>query len=499
MHIPGLDWAAGRGAGSLAPSSVRVRFTRRFVAVLALIALFQLLLATAMADGLEVPVTIAILAVFVLASVIEPRVAFIVPMLYILYSPVEGSGLGPADAILLLGPVIVGISALMGGDIARRAGAFVAAHGFKLLVILFGVLVFIAFMKARVNGVAEGAIQPARMALYPLALFGLAVFRDRREILRALRFCFYVATVYLFLAALYYLASGGTATRASVSTGGERVVGNSSAMYLAMAFVLLALHLGQENRLLQRIGLSCLMLMASIGIILALSRATWAASIVVVPVLFALSPTFRNGLLRFIATAAPVVLIMAMLAPVVAADQLDEIRARVATPEGPVQRDQSAETRLKSWSLMTDVWRESPVLGSGFGQSVSFIGNNEKVKVVVNDPHNGYLFILVSMGLVGLGVYVLIHLGFLGMAARAVRGPPISREIGIWAIAAWFIFMVNVFLGVLLTITTFGIFLWTLLSLPVALAVLPERAGEEDPLPADPAPEPTRHRVPVAG
>jgi hypothetical protein len=54
---------------------------------------------------------------------------------------------------------------------------------------------------------------------------------------------------------------------------------------------------------------------------------------------------------------------------------------------------------------------------------------------------------------------------------------PGGRELAIWALAAWVIYMVNAFTGVLLGTEALMLFLWFLLAVPVALFALPERAG----------------------
>jgi O-antigen ligase len=477
-----------RGTGPWSPASpIKVPLTPRFGLVLVLVCLLQLAVAREIVGSSSVPVLLAALAVFVLASIIEPRIAFIAPLCYLLLSMDETGAVTLADAIILLGPAVVICSALAHGDIARRAGELVKCHAFKVLIGVFVVFVVIAGVKGITTVGGDGTYQPLRLAIVPVVLLGLSVFRDREELRGALRLCFYAFTFYEFWLSLFLLATGGTATSSTVSTGGERAAGNSTAMFAVMAFVLIALHLGTEDRLGRRIGLSALMGMDVVIILLSLARASWAAGGVVVLVLVVLAPAFRRGVARFLATAAPVIVLLALLAPVVAPDQIQYVRDRVSTPEGPVQRDQSAVTREKSWSLMLDVWREAPLFGKGFGQSVSFTANDESTKTVVNDPHNGFIFLLASMGIAGLTAFLLVQIGFIVMAARAIRAGPIAREIAIWVLAAWFVYVVNAFLGVLLIITTFSVFLWVLIAIPVALAALPERAAPADETAGEPA------------
>jgi O-antigen ligase len=164
-----------------------------------------------------------------------------------------------------------------------------------------------------------------------------------------------------------------------------------------------------------------------------------------------------------------------LLAPIVAPAQVQDIRQRVSTPQGQGQ-DESAVFRQQAWGLMLERWDKSQAFGRGFGQTVSFRTNARKTVEVTNDPHNGFIYLLVAMGVVGLATFILIQLGFLRAAFRSIRLPG-ARDLAIWALAAWVLYMVNVFTGVLLGQQSLMMFLWYLLAVPIALLALPERAA----------------------
>lgn len=459
-------------------------FTPRLATAVALTAGFQLVLALAIARQPPAAAMLALLVAFVLLTVLEPRISFCVPLFYLLLAFDEPGSVSLTDLILLVPPAVLACSLLSGGDFARRAGALLRAHRFKLLVALFGVLVLMGSTKALLADNSDGAFQPLRLALAPVLLLGLAVFRSQRELLSGLRIVFYTFVVYTLGSSFYFIATGGSQTTASeVSTGGTRILSNSSAMYAAVAFILLALHLAQEDRLLRRIGLSALMAASVFSIAIALARTTWAAALIVILALAVLMPEMKRGLARFAIVVAPVALVGALLLPVVAADQLETIQQRVDRPEGPAERDQSAIFRLVVWDQMLDRWEQSPLLGRGFGQEVRYESNDGSTVVVNGDPHNGFIYLLVALGLVGLTAFLFVQVGFIAMTIPAIRGSPIGRELGFWALGTWIIYMANVYTGVMLGSRPFIAFLWILLALPVALAALPEE--RRDAAPAD--------------
>lgn len=448
------------------------------LALLAAAVLTQLVLASVIAGERRASaVMLAGVVAFALVAWIEPRLSFAIPCFYLVLAIPESASVSASDLVMILPVVVVGVSWLTGGEIARRAGHMLRSHPYKVAVILFCALVVVGVGKAIVGGESEGALQPLRLAIAPAMLLSLAVFRDRHDLLRWLRGIFYLHAVYQLFYFFGVLAGAVSATTASeVSTGGERLVSNSTAMYLAIGFILMVHHMASEDRLVRRLGLTALMGITLLLIVLALARTTWASFAIATLLLVLLTRDTRRGLYRFGALAAPFLVLAALLVPVFAADQVDTIRERTSRPEGPGQKDQSAAFRENAWGLMLDRWEESPVLGRGFGQTVTFISNAGYTIVVTNDPHSGFIFLLVSLGIVGLAVFLLIQVGFLRASVRATRAGPSARPLALWAINAWIIVMGNMALGVLLGSKPHLTFMWLLLAIPVAILALPERA-----------------------
>jgi O-antigen ligase len=445
----------------------------------------QVALAVAVADERwSLAIGAGAVAVLALVATIEPRVTFCASLFYVLLVVLETSRVTVADLIIVLPLLVVVCSALAGGEIAARVPALWRATPFKVALALFVILVLIAVGKGFSSVGETGSIQSLRLALAPALLLSVAVFRDRQDLLRGLRLTFYAFIVYQFGEALFNLGTGRSATAASaVSTGGTRYVSNSAAMFLAIGLILAGLHLAREDRLLRRIGLTALMSMALVGVFLGLARSTWLALAAVTVVALLFTPEARRGAIRFLALATPIIVLVALVAPIAAPDQVRDVTQRVSRPQGQ-GRDESAVFREQAWGLMIDRWEESRIFGRGFGQTVTFERNDKTVIEVTNDPHNGFIYLLVGMGVVGLAAFAAIQLGFLRAAFKSLKLPG-ARDLALWALAAWVIYIVNVFFGVLLGQQALMMFLWYLLAVPIALLALPERA-EPRPAPSRP-------------
>src|SRR5262245_44913542 len=160
---------------------------------------------------------------------------------------------------------------------------------------------------------------------------------------------------------MFNVATGRSATASSeVSTGGTRYVSNSATMFLAIGLVLAGLHLAREDRLLRRLGLTILMSMALAGVFLGLARSTWIALAAVTALALLFTPEARRSAIRFLALAAPVIVLVALIAPVAAPVQVQDVQQRVSRPQAQ-GKDESAVFREQAWGLMIERWQESPV------------------------------------------------------------------------------------------------------------------------------------------
>lgn len=167
-----------------------------------------------------------------------------------------------------------------------------------------------------------------------------------------------------------------------------------------------------RRRALAAQSLLALALLASLsGIFFAYVRAGWLGAVLGIILGVALSPRFR----RDVRVVLPLVVGLAVLAVLVSLN-LGAVQARLAA-EGPI------DYRLKSMEIALDILKRSPLLGVGyhnFGEiAAGEYGWNPHNAGKFGDlpvPHNSYLYVLVSGGILALIPYLGIF------AALAWRG-----------------------------------------------------------------------------
>jgi O-antigen ligase len=113
---------------------------------------------------------------------------------------------------------------------------------------------------------------------------------------------------------------------------------------------------------------------------------------------------------------------------------------------------------------------EEPLLGLGFGRSLNYIWNGYAYHLE-GDPHNSYIWILAGGGVFAAAALLLLFGTFLWDAIRRARAAiSFERALVLWAIGAWFIFMVNAVTGPILSDPSFLLTVWIVLLLPALVA-----------------------------
>lgn len=129
------------------------------------------------------------------------------------------------------------------------------------------------------------------------------------------------------------------------------------------------------------------------------------------------------------------------------------------TEEGELES--SAQTRVQLWEDAMQLFRQNPILGTGFN-TYSYLGRTEKYR----DTHNYYLKVLVETGIVGLLVFLwllwrMFHLGF---RLFQTAEDPFLRSLGLgFAVMMVCAVAVNLF-GDRWTFLQVNCFLWALLG-----------------------------------
>jgi O-antigen ligase/polysaccharide polymerase Wzy-like membrane protein len=336
--------------------------------------------------------------------------------------------------------------------------------------------------------------QPLRMILYATivtALVGL----DARRAFRGIVVVFYVGTVYVFLYALYLLASGRNITsQGEISTGGTRVLAGTIAMAMAAALVLALLNLRIDSSAHRR-GLHLGMaLLAATNVVLSYQRTTLVALVVILPLLFVTVRKVAGPFLSIVPLALPFLAIVAIFLPQVAPELLPTFVNRItATTEA----DTSLQTRERLGNLQWNQAQESPLTGVGFGRLL-------EVSIPVEDSggftvyrqstdsqegHNSFLWLLAAGGFGLLGAFLLMLVTYAVDLSRRLLSTrdEYERVLLIWCGLSLFVILMNALASPSFTKERTLLAMWILLLLPSIVSHKPRRHQS-----------PARRGVPVA-
>jgi O-antigen ligase len=278
---------------------------------------------------------------------------------------------------------------------------------------------------------------------------------------------FYAGTVWQVLVALHGYATGTSATSADLlSTGGQRVLAGSTAIFMAGTLLLALLNLevdGSARRTALHLTMAVL---ATFALVSTFQRATFAVIPLLVPLALL---TFRRIGLRaaaFLPLCAPFLVLGALAVPKVDPTFFPTLTHRItASPS----TDTSAQWRVKASAAVWTQVREAPITGVGFGRPASFVTNNVRTWVG-QDPHNQFLFLWAGGGLLLLGSFVLLLIVYLFESWRRFRrGTREERRLIFWAVSMCFVILVNSLSGIVLTTTYLLLPFWIVMMLPMVV------------------------------
>jgi hypothetical protein len=157
----------------------------------------------------------------------------------------------------------------------------------------------------------------------------------------------------------------------------------------------------------------------------------------------------------------------------------------------------SREWRLRWWSTVVDytIFGNYFWGGKGFGINLA---DDDGFQVLNDDslrsPHNGHVTVLARSGVIGLTVWVVLHLTFLVTMLHAYLnlhrlGQDWWARVTLWVLAYWSAFMVNAAFDVFLEGPQGGIWFWSVMGVGMALVLAGQtrahrvRAGAHGPVP----------------
>ncbi|MDQ3380688.1 MAG: O-antigen ligase family protein [Actinomycetota bacterium] len=349
---------------------------------------------------------------------------------------------------------------------ARDSGLLSPVLGWPLILLIITVLSGVLIGHERYGASIIG--EPVRLVLYA----GIALTLTDVGVVaawRAITIVFYAGAVIQALWAIYYLATGTSQTQSVVlTTGGVRVLALSVAIYLTGSLVCALLNLELERRpgrQFVHVGIAGL---ALFGIVVSFGRTTYAAVVLIVPLLLLTRRYLRRTVLVLLPLLAPALVLGALLVPTVQPTLVPTLQARLSgtsTNDGAVRwRERARKAALEG---IEDEW----LTGLGFGRKTTFTLESQVIRIQ-GDPHNSFIWILAGGGLLALASLLILLTTFVVDAVRRLRrAGPVGQALVAWSLATWFAFMVNAASGPILTDPKMSMTIWILMTLPCLVAL----------------------------
>jgi O-antigen ligase len=375
-----------------------------------------------------------------------------------------GVNVYPSDILVLLAVGSWVAAWLINPAEARPSSLRTRVLGWPLL--LFGVMLFAAVVQGHDRYGEELIGVPLRLVLYA-GIAAAVTDLTPRDAYRWLVGLFYLGTVWQALVAVYGYATGTSFTSADeLSTGGQRVLAGSTAIFMAGALLLALLNL-ERDRPAGRTALHLTMaLLAAFALISTFQRATFAVVGLLVPLSILAFRRIGARTAAFLPLFAPFLVLVVLLIPNVLPDFFPTLADRLtASPS----TDTSAQWRVKASSAVWNQVQESPITGVGFGRQASFVSDTGRTHVG-QDPHNQFLYLWAGGGLLLFGSFVLLLLVYLLESRRRFRqATNHERRLIFWAVSMWFVFIVNSLSGIILTATYLLLPFWIVMVLPMVV------------------------------
>ena len=387
--------------------------------------------------------------------------------------PFGGSAIYASDVLLLLGVGAWVAAWLLAEPGSRPRLPKTPLLGWPLL--LFGVFLVAALVRGNERYGTPIFGTDLRILLYASAAFLLSGL-SAKAVYRGIVFVFYAGAATQALVAVYRLATGEYQSE-NLSTGGARVLAVSPTMYMTGALVLALLNVGLDEGGRRR-GLHLTVAgLATFVIVVGFGRASFAATAVVICMLFLVFRRTATAVTTLLPLCVPALVLIALLLPRAAPELLPTLVDRVRSP---LESDINVRFRKKASAAFFGQVRENPLFGVGFGRTETFVLEGNRYEE--EGPHNSFLSLWAAGGTALLGSFLLLALIFLRDSWRRLRGATgTERSLIIFAVATWFVFAVNALAGPVLDSRPHLLLaFWVLMLLP---ALVPHsqarRAGAE--------------------
>lgn len=305
--------------------------------------------------------------------------------------------------------------------------------------------------------------QPLRLVLYAAIALALTDLTPHAA-WRSVTTVFYAGACVQLVWALYYLATGGSQTASDVlSTGGVRILALSIAIYLTGSLVCALLNLERERMPGRQLLHAAIAAISLFGIVVSFGRTTYAAVVLILPLLLATRRYLRRALLWLLPLVLPALVAATLVLVSSAPGVVETLENRLLGTSG---NDSAVEWRQRAIAGALEGIGDDLLTGLGFGRESRFVANDELV-VFRGDPENSYVWILAGAGLCGLASFLVLCGTYVVDCLRRIRGTDeVGQALVIWSLATWTAFMVNALTGPIFADPEMLLTIWVLMALP---------------------------------
>jgi len=226
-----------------------------------------------------------------------------------------------------------------------------------------------------------------------------------------------------------------------LSTGGFRAIGGSASVFLAFGLLAcLSFWVYERGFSFRQILLLLATGLLGFGVLISMTRMTWVGLLVSVALLPCSVPRSlrRKATKRLIMLLALVMVGLAVLFLTLGPQLRQVIIWRIESLLFLSEiGDSSMQWRLAAWRSALAYIKRSPLVGVGYGQKLFWQVAGQVV--IFPEPHNSYLWIGMSSGLIGLGAFLWLHYTFFRhlFQVRSMLTVPLYHAILTWVFTSY--------------------------------------------------------------
>lgn len=466
-------------------SFTQSRFSRQNVLFLTLLALFSGFLGVVVFNGpteLLYPLLLIVAFIFILTDYFSGYLAIIVLTMifeqFFTLTPLQFAGASvkvyPLDFVILFTTISFFLHHVIKNRQKLRAGSIAVPFA------LFTVASVFSFF----YGIAQGGDAATSFSsLKNYALYGFLYFltiniiQSKKDLLKVVKAFMYTgALLALFIIIGVLRGQGIWAEYNPLSTEGTRLFAASHAFYLGIiSLISLSLYL-KDKYFFGRATFPLIALQIA-GILISLSRHLWISMAISLLLLFFLSrlsekKKLATDLFRFAVLGFALFLLVLWGQGLISGVAnpfgyfqyfTEDVLLRVQSIDILATDDPSGLWRLFLWQKSFSLFTASPLIGSGYGLSITFDYLGYPTVAEIRSLHNSFLAIAIQMGVVGILSFSLVLIKFVFDFFRNIRRiGGIYLPVFIGTALSMVYFLINANFGVYFELNLLVIFFWVL-------------------------------------